>query len=624
MSDISNKIENGTALSIDDGVSIIKQYVATLPLTPGVYRMISSENDVLYVGKAKALKKRVASYTKFDQLPNRLKRMVSLTVKMEFVHTHTEAEALILEANLIKKYKPRYNILLRDDKSFPYIVLRENHDFPQILKYRGAKTLKGEYFGPFPSVGDVNRTLNALQKVFLLRNCSDNMFEGRSRPCLQYHIKRCTAPCVDKVTKAEYAKQVLDARAFIRGESDVIRKEFTNEMQKASESLNFERAASYRDRISALSSVQAQQDIDSDVGDVDVVVIKAQEGVTCIQVFFFRSGRNMGNKSYFPRHDKDEAVSDVLSAFIAQFYVQRPPPKSIVTNIEIDQKNLMIEALSLNVTFIVTMSVPQKGKYKRILDFCLQNVQNALKQHLALSATRNKTRQKVAELFDMDDIPKRIEVYDNSHISGTNMVGAMIVEGEDGFMKNAYRLFTIKEAAKSDDYGMMREVFTRRFKHALEKGEGVDTPQWPDLVLIDGGLGQLSTCTEVLEELGILDTMTIVGIAKGVDRNAGREKFFMNGRAMFQLPEHDPVLQYLQRLRDEAHRFAIGAHRAKRSKAIHVSSLDHIDGIGAKRKKSLLLHFGSAKAVEGAAVDDLMKVEGISRPMAQKIYDFFH
>ncbi len=610
--------------SIENGIRVIRGYLPSLPLSPGVYRMIAADDDILYVGKAKALRNRVTSYTHFEQLPHRLQRMVSLTVRMEFINTHTEAEALILEANLIKKLRPRFNILLRDDKSFPYIVVRTDHDFPQILKHRGAKTVKGEYFGPFPSAGDVNRTLAVLQRAFLLRNCSDSYFSKRERPCLQYHIKRCTAPCMGMVSRFEYAEQVKGAHDFMQGKSRDVQDNLTRKMQVASEAMDYETAGGYRDRIRALTSIQTRHDVDVDIGNADVMALMQKNGVTCIQVFFYRGGRNLGNRAYYPRHSVDDGEAAIFSSFIAQFYQSKSLPKTLVLNMEVADISLLEEALSEQGGHKFIILIPSRGKYKRAVDFAVNNASEALDRHLAMSATNLKLRNGVADLFGLDEPPRRIEVYDNSHISGTNMVGAMIVEGEDGFNKKAYRKFNIKQAAAADDYGMMREVLTRRFKRSLESGEGAGHENWPDLILIDGGAGQLSASLEVLEELGIADDVVIVGIAKGEDRNAGREKFFMPGREMFQLPINDPVLYYLQRLRDEAHRFAIGAHRARRSKAISASPLDDIGGIGAKRKKALLLHFGSGKAVSGAGVDDLAKVEGVSHALAQKIYDHFH
>lgn len=603
--------------TIDIGVKTIKDYLKLLPLKPGVYRMISEDDEVLYVGKAKALKKRVASYTHFDRLPHRLQTMVSLTRQMEFITTHTEAEALLLEANLIKKLKPRFNILLRDDKSFPYILLRADHDYPQLVKHRGKKKPKGTYFGPFPSAGDVNRTLSILQKVFLIRNCTDNVFHGRSRPCLQYHIKRCTAPCVGLVSKEEYADQVSGAQSFMEGKSRDVQDQLTQSMQDASDATKYEEAAQYRNRIRALTSIQAKHDINLDIGEADVIAIVQEKGVSCVQVFFYRGGRNLGNRSYFPRHSKDDELPDILSAFMAQFYQNKSVPRQIVINQDIIEKELFENALGEKVSHKVHVLYPQRGKFKRAVSFVQDNARQALERHMALSETRMALRRGVADLFSLDDAPSRIEVYDNSHISGTDMVGAMVVEGEDGFEKNAYRKFNIRDAKEADDYGMMREVLSRRFKHGLE------SESWPDLILIDGGAGQLSASKEALQELGVWENLTVVAIAKGPDRDAGREKFFVDGQIMFQLPVNDPVLHYLQRLRDEAHRFAIGAHRTKRHQKISTSPLDNVPGIGRKRKKALLLHFGSAKAVSAAGVDDLAKVDGVSQALAQKIYNYF-
>lgn len=609
---------------IERGVKAIKDYLPILPAKPGVYRMIDARDGVLYVGKAKALKHRVRSYTHFDKLPNRLKRMVSLTVRMEFITTQTEAEALMLEANLIKKFRPAFNILLRDDKSFPYIVMRDDHDFPQLLKHRGAKSLSGQYFGPFPSAGDVNRTITLLQRVFQLRNCTDGYFENRSRPCLQYHIKRCSAPCVGKVSVEAYKRQVEGAHDFMLGKSRAVQERFADEMRKASAELDYERAAQYRDRIRALTSIQASQDINSTIGDCDVVAMIRRDGVSCFQMFFYRSGRNMGNKSYFPRHTKEESDAEILAAFVAQFYDNKSIPPVIVLSEAIDDQEVYEDAFSSLAGRKVQLIVPQKGRYKRALDFAIKNSEHALERHMAQSSTRLKLRKAVADLFGLDAPPERIEVYDNSHISGTNMVGAMVVEGADGFVKKGYRTFNIKRADAADDYGMMREVLSRRFKRALEEGSGPGDVSWPDLLLIDGGAGQLNAGLSILEEFGIIDDVVVVAIAKGEDRHAGREKFFMRGREMFQLPINDPVLHYLQRLRDEAHRFAIGAHRKKRSRNISKSPLDDIPGVGGKRKKALLTHFGSAKSVRGAAVEDLMKVDGVSRSLAQTIYNYFH
>lgn len=615
--------QNGSKeTSIKDGIKVISKAVKSLPLTPGVYRMISENGEALYVGKAKALKKRVMSYTNFEALPIRLQRMVSQTASMEFINTHTEAEALLLESNLIKKLQPRYNILLRDNKSFPYILLRGDHDFPQILKHRGKQKNNGVYYGPFASAGDVNRTLAVLQRAFLLRNCSDNYFAQRERPCLQYHIKRCTAPCVGKVSKEDYATQVQGAKDFMDGKSRAVQNRLSKAMQKCSEAMEYEDAALYRDRIKALTGIQARQDINVDVGDADIIALAQDQGKSCVQVFFFRSGRNLGNKAYFPRHDASEEQGTILAAFLAQFYQSKPVPKHILLSQTLEEKELLEEALGDIVNHKVTIQIPQRGQRKRLIDFVAKNASEALQRNLASAMSQAKILDDLAKTFDMEEPPQRIEVYDNSHISGTNMVGAMIVAGEEGFIKNAYRKFNIKQAKASDDYGMMREVMLRRFKRMITENTSEDL--WPDLVLIDGGQGQYNVCKEVLEDLGVLDRLTLVAIAKGPDRNAGREKFFMEGRSEFQLSVNDPVLYYLQNLRDEAHRFAIGSHRAKRKKDIVASPLDGIEGIGAKRKKALLLHFGSGKAVSAAGIDDLEKVEGISRELARKIYEFFH
>ena len=614
-----------TAASLENGVKIIHEHVKTLPNTPGVYRMISAKGEVLYVGKAKSLKKRVVSYTRPDKLPFRLQRMISLTNTMEFVHTHTEVEALLLESNLIKKLKPRFNILLRDDKSFPYILVTGDHDYPLVTKHRGAKKRKGQYFGPFASAGDVNRTIAILQRVFQLRNCTDSYFAQRNRPCLQYHIKRCTAPCVGKVSKEEYAAQVSEAQDFLDGKSVQIQKRLAEAMQQASADMNYEQAAAYRDRIQALTSIQARQDINVEgLGNADVMALVQNEGRTCVQVFFFRAGRNHGNRSYFPRHDKEEDVSSVMAAFMAQFYENKPVPKEVVVNVIPEEQALLEEALSSKVKANVKISKPVRGARVRVIDFVEKNAKSALAQNMAEQANEARLLEGVAALFDMDEPPKRIEVYDNSHISGTNMVGGMIVAGPDGFNKNAYRKFNIKTADESDDYGMMREVLGRRFKRALKEMPEMSGEEWPDLLLIDGGLGQLNAVKEVLENCGVFDALTVVAISKGPDRHAGREQFHMIDKPPFQLPVNDGVLHYLQRLRDEAHRFAIGTHRARRQKQISQSPLDEIAGIGAKRKKALLHYFGSAKAVSGAGVDDLQKVSGISKAVAQKIYDHFH
>lgn len=617
--DIDSLQPNSSAL----GVAVIRAYVQNLPLKPGVYRMMNEGGDVLYVGKARLLKKRVVAYTHFEKLSVRLQRMVAQTRSMEFITTHTEVEALLLESNLIKKFQPRYNILLRDDKSFPYILIREDHPYPQVQKHRGIQNIKGKYFGPFAGAGDVNRTIAVLQRVFLLRNCTDSYFAQRERPCLQYHIKRCTAPCVGRVSVDEYAEQVAGARDFLDGKSRDVQERLVVSMQEASADMDYEKAASLRDRIRALTSIQSRQDINIDVADADVIALYQKDGRSCVQVFFFRGGQNLGNRSYFPKHDREENSSAVLTAFVAQFYQNKPVPRCVLVSEDIDDKDLIEEYLSAKVSAKVSVSVPQRGKRKRLLDFVMHNAKEALERHDLEAVAQEKLLRGVAEIFDMDDLPSRIEIYDNSHISGTNMVGAMVVADAQGFRKNAYRKFNIRSAKAADDYGMMREVMARRFKSAGDDTE-IKEGEWPDLLLIDGGLGQFNACKCVLEDLGILDRVTLVAIAKGEDRNAGREKFYMDGKAEFQLPVHDPVLHYLQRLRDEAHRFAVSSHRVRRQKQITASPLDEIEGIGAKRKKALLHHFGSARAVVSAGVDELEKVEGISHAVALKIYNHFN
>ncbi|MEM6781687.1 MAG: excinuclease ABC subunit UvrC [Pseudomonadota bacterium] len=610
---------------IERGAKIIKAFAAKLPETPGVYRMINEKGDILYVGKAKALKRRVMSYTNINRHPERLKRMVAETAKMEVVNTQTEVEALLLESNLIKKLKPRYNILLRDDKSFPYILITDGHDFPRIIKHRGARKIKGEYFGPFASAGAVNRTIAAMQRAFLLRNCTDSYFAQRSRPCLQYHIKRCTAPCVDKVNIEDYAGQVEEARAFLSGQSREVQDKMAAKMQEASAAQDYEGAAKYRDRIKAMTAIQARQDINvSGLKDADVIGLVRKEGKSCVQVFFFRGGQNFGNRAYYPRHQVEEDDAAILGAFLAQFYETKPVPGDVIISHIPEGKELLEEALGQRANRKVKISKPVRAKRKRLIDFVIKNAEGALERHLLERSSEAKFLEGVAELFDMDEPPKRIEVYDNSHISGTNMVGGMIVAGAEGFNKNAYRKFNIKTADEGDDYGMMREVLTRRFTRALKEDVDKDGEDWPNLLLIDGGKGQFGVVRDVLEELGVLDDVTLVAIAKGVDRNAGREQFFVEGKKPFQLPINDPILHYLQRLRDEAHRFAIGAHRTRRKNDQVKSPLDGISGIGAKRKRSLLLHFGSGKEVMNASVEDLHNVDGISKELAQKIYDYFH
>lgn len=613
--------------SLDRGAELIRGYVKTLPEKPGVYRMLDAKGEVLYVGKARALKKRVVTYSHVQKLPNRLKRMVSETMSMEFITTNSEVEALLLESNLIKKLKPRFNILLRDDKSFPYILLTGDHDFPQVKKHRGARGEAGEYYGPFASAGAVNHTIDLLQRVFMLRNCTDSYFAARKRPCLQYHIKRCTAPCVGRITAVEYGRNVAQARDFLEGRSRALQDDFRQKMEAASDAMDYETAAAYRDKIKSLSALQSHQDINIEgLGDADVIGFYQREGRTCIQAFFFRGGQNFGNRSYFPRHDAEVTPATIMANFLAQFYEGKPVPPDIIVGQMPAERELLEEALAQRMKSLrkVSISLPQRGQRKRLLDFVEKNAKEALERHLLERKGEAELLEKTARLFGMEAAPERIEVYDNSHISGTNMVGGMVVAGADGFRKGAYRKFNIKTAEAADDYGMMREVMARRFGRAIKDDIDRGGEDWPDLLLIDGGLGQFNAVKEVLQEMGVWEDLTVVAIAKGPDRNAGREQFFMEGRAPFQLPVNDAVLHYLQRLRDEVHRFAIGAHRTRRKMDITKNPLDEIMGIGAARKRALLHHFGSAKAIKSAGVEDLLKVEGISRTQAEKIFAFFN
>jgi excinuclease ABC subunit C len=611
--------------SLSEGVTVIQAHLKTLPAAPGVYRMLDADGNALYVGKAKNLRRRVYSYTQTGKHPARLLRMIAETRSMEFVVTRSEVEALLLEANLIKRLMPRYNVLLRDDKTFPHILITGDHPFPQITKHRGAESRPGQYFGPFASAGAVGRTITALQRAFLLRNCSDNVFASRSRPCLQYQIKRCTAPCVGYVSEAEYARQVAQASDFLSGRSQAVQEEFAARMMAASEALDFETAARYRDRIRALAAVQAHQDINvQGIGDADALAAFQAAGHTCVQVYFFRGGRNYGTRAYFPSHDRAQDVSEVLTAFVSQFYDSHTPPPLILLSHGLEEEQLVAEALSVNAGRRVTIAVPQRGDKRRLIDHALANAKEALGRRMAENSTQLRLLEGVAEAFGLDAPPRRIEVYDNSHISGTDAIGAMIVAGPDGFMKNAYRKFNIKgEVAPGDDYAMMREVLTRRFSRALKEDADRSRGSWPDLILIDGGQGQLNVACEVMADLGVAN-VAVVSIAKGPDRNAGRERFFMPDRPPFSLEPRDPVLYFLQRLRDEAHRFAIGTHRARRTKGIARSPIDDIPGIGPRRKRALLLHFGSGRAVARAGLADLEAVEGISRTVAKKIYDHFH
>ena len=614
------------AASLSAGIAIIRGYLRSCPTSPGVYRMINARGDVLYVGKAKSLRKRVTSYTNPTRQSTRLLRMIAETATMEFVTTHTEAEALLLEANFIKRYAPRYNILLRDDKSYPYILLRTDSDWAQLIKHRGARNRGGEYFGPFASAGAVNRTLNILQKVFPLRSCSDSVFTGRTRPCLQYQITRCTAPCVGLISKADHDEIARQAKSFLGGRTRDVQRAISRQMEDASDALDFEAAAIYRDRIRALTQIQAHQDINVEtIGEADIIAAHQDGGTTCVQVFFYRAGQNYGTRTYFPNHAKTIPADEVLEAFIGQFYADKKPPKLVLISHALPNQELVRQALTIRGDRKVEISKPQRGSRKSLIDSAALNAADALARRLSESATQRKLLDGVAALFGLDAPPKRIEVYDNSHISGTNALGAMIVSGEDGFEKSAYRKFNIKnpDIEPGDDYAMMREVLTRRFARALKEDADRERGTWPDLVLIDGGPGQLSVVMEVLDELGIAD-LPVVSIAKGPDRNAGRERFHVPGRAPFSLPVQDPVLYFMQRLRDEAHRFAIGSHRDRRSKQIKRSVIDEVSGIGAKRKRALLNHFGSAANIGRAGLSDLEAVDGISKTVAKRIYDHFH
>ncbi len=614
------------------GVAAIEAALATMPLSPGVYRMLDARGEALYVGKARSLRKRVAAYAQLGRLPERLRRMVSETVAMEIVTTHTEAEALLLEANLIKRLKPRFNIVLRDDKSYPWLLLTEDHPFPQIAKHRGARSRKGSYYGPFASAWAVNQTVTAMQRVFLLRSCADTVFANRSRPCLLHQIRRCSAPCVGRIAAADYAALVGQAKAFLAGKGGAVQQALAAEMEQAAAALEFERAAAIRDRIRGLTHVQGTGVINPEsIADADVIAAWQGAGQTCVQVFFIRGGRNNGNRAFFPTHTRAEEAPEVLAAFIAQFYDDKPPPPLVLVSHALPEQELIAEALSLKAQTFgagrrVELARPQRGEKHAVVQHAETNAREALERRLAESAGQAKLLAGAAELFGLPAPPGRIEVYDNSHIMGTNPYGVMIVAGAEGFIKSAYRKFAIRgPVAPGDDFGMMREVLSRRFGRALR--DNPDTaappPDWPDLVLIDGGAGQLSAARGVLADLGAHD-VRLVAIAKGPDRDAGREWFHMDGRAPFQLPPRDPVLYFLQRLRDEAHRFAITTHRAGRSKTLVGSELDEVAGIGPARKRALLNHFGSARGVKAAGLADLEAAPGISRAMARLVYAHFH
>ncbi len=611
---------------LEAGVAAIRNVVKTLPLRPGVYRMHDARGDVLYVGKAKALKNRVTNYTQVDRLPNRLRRMVAQTRSMTIVTTNSEAEALLLEAQLIKRYRPAYNVLLRDDKSFPFILLRADHDFPRIQKHRGVRRAKGNYYGPFASAGSVNTTLNALQKLFLLRSCTDSYFNNRDRPCLLYQIRRCSAPCVGRIDPAGYDELVSDAKAFLGGKSTAVQAKLAREMEAAAEALDFERAAILRDRLKALTFIQGSQAIHAEgVGDADIFALATKSGHVGIQAFFIRGGQNWGHRAFFPAHTADLEEAEIFTSFLAQFYEDVPPARTILLDRELPDGPLLAEALGEQLGRKVDIQAPQRGDRKRLVDQASRNAVEALERRLAETTTQGKLLREVAELFELAEPPQRIEIYDNSHIQGTNALGAMVVAGPEGFQKGQYRKFNIKraETMPGDDFAMMREVMARRFGRALEEDPDRDKGLWPDLVLIDGGKGQVSAVKGVLEELGIED-LAFIGVSKGPDRNAGREIFhFPDGREVT-LPINAPVLFYLQRLRDEAHRFAIGAHRTKRAKALTSSPLDEVPGIGPARKKALLQHFGTARAVRAASLEDLQRAPGVSSAVAQTVYDFYH
>ncbi len=610
----------------ETGYACIQSYLKGLETSPGVYRMLDSDSRVLYVGKARNLKARVSNYSRPGNHSPRIERMISETASMMFLTTRTETEALLLEQNLIKQLKPRYNVLLRDDKSFPNILVSRETAFPQIKKHRGAKSEKGDYFGPFASAGAVNRTLNQLQKVFLLRNCTDSQFESRTRPCLLYQIKRCSAPCVGYVTEAAYAQSVRDASEFLTGKTTRIQEALASQMAEASAAMEFERAAALRDRIRAMTQVQTAQGINPrTVAEADVIALHTEGGQACVQVFFIRANQNWGNHDYYPRVAGDEDPAEVMEAFVGQFYSTREPPRMLLLSHGLDNPDLMAEALAEKAGRKVEVQVPQRGEKAELVSGAARNARESLARRMSESAAQSRLLRGLAEAFDLDAPPERIEVYDNSHIQGTDAVGAMIVSGPDGLEKGQYRKFNIKGdgITAGDDFGMMKEVLTRRFQRLLKEDPDRTSGSWPDLLLIDGGAGQVSAVNEIMTELGVED-IAMIGVAKGVDRDHGKEEFHRIGERPFALQRNDPVLYFVQRLRDEAHRFAIGTHRAKRSKAIGATPLDDVPGVGAARKRALLAHFGSAKAVSRANLADLKAVEGISDSMAETIYDFFH
>ena len=612
-------------ISVPQGHEVIQAYLKTIDGSPGVYRMLDHESRVLYVGKARNLRARVSSYARPTGHSGRIARMISMTTSMMFLTTRTETEALLLEQNLIKQLKPKFNVLLRDDKSFPNILVTAKHDFPQLKKHRGAKKEKGNYYGPFASAGAVNRTLNQLQRMFLLRDCTDSTFDSRTRPCLQFQIKRCSAPCVGKISPDSYRQTVKDAEDFLNGKTTAIQARLASEMSAASDELEFERAAALRDRIKALTQVQTAQGINpKGVSEADIIALHLDGGQACVQVFFIRANQNWGNHDYYPRVGADMDAAEVLEAFVGQFYDTREPPKQVILSNEIENVDLMADALSFKLGRKVEVLIPKRGEKADLVDGALRNARESLARKLAETASQARLLKGLAEAFDLPAPPERIEVYDNSHISGTNAVGGMIVAGPEGFIRNQYRKFNIKgeDITPGDDFGMMKEVLTRRFKRLLKEDPDRGRGMWPDLLLIDGGAGQVSAVREIMQKYGVGD-IAMVGVAKGEDRDAGKEEFYRTGKRPFALRHNDPVLYFVQRMRDEVHRFAIGTHRAKRSKAIGASPLDGIPGVGAARKRALLAHFGSAKAVARANLADLEVVPGVSKGMAQKLYDYF-
>ena len=608
------------------GAEVIQAYLKTLDSSPGVYRMLDEQSRVLYVGKARNLRARVSNYARPTGHSGRIATMIAQTTTMMFLTTKTETEALLLEQNLIKQLKPKYNVLLRDDKSFPNILVSKNHAYPMISKHRGAKKAKGAYYGPFASAGAVNRTLNQLQRAFQLRDCSDSSFDVRTRPCLQHQIKRCSAPCVGKISEADYAETVRDAERFLSGKSTELQEKLAGQMAQASEEMEFERAAALRDRIKALTQVQTAQGINPrGVSEADVIALHMEGGQACVQVFFIRANQNWGNKDYYPRLAADVDEPEVLEAFMGQFYDTKDPPRQILLSHGLLNEDLMADALAQKLGRKVELIVPQRGEKAEIMDGAVRNARESLARKMAETQAQSKLLKGLAEAFGLEKAPQRIEVYDNSHIQGAHAVGGMIVAGPEGFIKNAYRKFNIKgdDLTPGDDFGMMKEVMTRRFKRLIKEDPDREKGDWPDFLLIDGGAGQVSAVREIMESYGVGD-IPMVGVAKGVDRDAGKEEFYRTGQRPFALRHNDPVLYFIQRMRDEVHRFAIGTHRAKRSKAIGTTPLDDVPGVGAGRKRALLAHFGSAKAVGRANLVDLKAVDGISAALAQVIYDYFH